>query len=607
VLAPVTRVLLTDALQPPAGYRVDVAVATTYSLDLTALLLAPMTFALHDDDLGDLDAIDPIKLLEAVRRHAEHTTVFVQAGAIAVPSSYRRILTFTEECVHEVTAPGGLFHPKVWILRFSDAAGTLSHRMVCLSRNLTFDRSWDTVLVLDQPDGESIDAQINTAPLARFLGELPRLVTRPLSEARAEQIQSLGLSVQTVSLTAPPGFTAGALLPLGFSWSEKFPLPESVRSATLSPFLDATTARRLGTSSRRPLLISRPETLDRLGAGPLEGIELFVLQRAAEREVGADLEDSTISSSERSVPEGLHAKTFVFEQGRETTMITGSANATGAGMSANVEFDVVLTGPSTSIGVASMWDGSREAPGFSQLCQPYSAPDVAVNPADSEATGWAIEQYHAQLAVHGLVAAVTALLDDSYRLELTLPSIPSPGVTTVWPITLPAATWSRDIGQMPVAWQPLSVGSITPMFVVSTTAGTGAARCTVAAVLTAELVGDPEHRRRDALADVLRTQADVLRYLAFLLGDAALSGGVSLGEPGSWLFGDGPGGFRHDIVLFEPLVKALADGGGALKRVASLHEDLVKLPNGAELVPEGWEELWQAVWSAHLQHAEQAG
>ncbi len=125
MLRPETRTLLSDALRPPLGFQVDLAVATTYSLDLTAMLLAPMTFALHDDDVSDLDTVDPIKLLEAVRRYADLTTVFAQAGAIAVPSSYRRILTFAEDCVHEVSSPSGLFHPKTWTLRFSDGHGSL--------------------------------------------------------------------------------------------------------------------------------------------------------------------------------------------------------------------------------------------------------------------------------------------------------------------------------------------------------------------------------------------------------------------------------------------------------------------------------------------------
>lgn len=602
MLAPETRVLLTDALQPPAGQRVEMAVATTYSLDLTALLLAPMTFALHDDDMVDIEAIDPIKLLEAVRRHAEHTTVFVQAGAIAVPGTYRRILTFAEECVREVTAsrPDRLFHPKIWVLRFTGTTSGTTHRLVCLSRNLTFDRSWDTVLVLDEHDGVSTDAHIATAPLVRFLGELPKLTTRPLSDSRTEQLSSLQSTLAKVTLAAPPGVTTANLLPLGFEWSDPLSLPRSSRSVVISPFLDITTARRIAASSPAPLLLSRPETLDRIGAGPLAGSQLFVLQRAAEREVGADLDEPAPEGRLNSVPEGLHAKTFIFEQNDTATVVTGSANATGAGLDGNVEFDVILTGPTASFGVDSFWAGSKEAPGFARLCQPHAPPQEGLGAAADEQTTWEIERYHALLAAGRPVAEVTDLAEEGYGLRLLLADEPSPGTTTVRPITLPEAGWTRDIDKARLEWNKLGVASITPLFVVSTTAGTGSERSTVAAVLTAELHGDPEQRRRDALADILRTQGDVLRYLAFLLGDPALLAGTGADGAGSWLFGDGPSGTRHDIVLFEPLVRALADGGSALARIASLHDELAKLPNADELVPEGWDELWSAVWSAHL-------
>lgn len=601
MLVPETRVLLSDALQPPLGCRVDIAGATTYSLDLTALLLAPMTFAMHDDDLGDLDAIDPIKLLESVRRHAEHTTVFVQAGAIAVPSTYRRILTFTEECVHEVIAPNPdrLFHPKIWALRFADAGGTYTHRLVCLSRNLTFDRSWDTVLVLDEDDEVSTGAKIDTAPLVRFIGELPQLATRPLPKTRADQLVSLQQSLSVVSLSAPAGVISGSLLPLGFDWSDPFPFPAAHRTAVISPFLDVVTSRRIASSSPQPLLLSRAETLERIGAGPLKGAEPFVLQRAAERDIGADLDEPAPKVRVDSVPEGLHAKTFIFEQRGQTTLVTGSANATAAGMAGNVEFDAVLIGPTSLLGVDSFWGSGKEVPGFSRLCQPYTLPEDGVGGSAEEATTWLIDQYHAVLAQQMPVADVLDLGDDGYGLRLQLADIPSPGTTTVRPVTLPEAGWIRDIVQPPLEWLKLGIASITPLFVVSTTAGKGAARTTVAAVLTAELRGDPEHRRRDALADALRTQSDVLRYLAFLLGDAALAGGA--GTHGtSWVFGDGPGGSRQDVVLFEPLVRALAEGGSALSRVASLHDELKKLPNADELVPQGWDELWGAVWSAHV-------
>ena len=150
-LTPETRVLLTDALQPPAGYRVETAVGTTYSLNLTALLLAPLSFALFDQGNADeIGTVDPIRLLEAVRRYADHTTVFCQAGGIHVPSNYRSILTFVEDSVLEAmpSHEGAIFHPKVWAIRFIDQGNNRIHRVIILSRNMTFDRSWDTACLL---------------------------------------------------------------------------------------------------------------------------------------------------------------------------------------------------------------------------------------------------------------------------------------------------------------------------------------------------------------------------------------------------------------------------------------------------------------------------
>lgn len=197
------------------------------------------------------------------------------------------------------------------------------------------------------------------------------------------------------------------------------------------------------------------------------------------------------------------------------------------------------------------------------------------------------------------MATVSAAGDSTYSLELALPDVPSPGTTTVWPVSVPGSTWSRRFGQDALRWGPVGLATITPFYVVSTAAGTGSSRCTIACVLTADLLGDPPERRRDALGDILRNQADVLRYLAFLLGDPTLISGAAADGGEGWMFGDLPSGSRQDIVLFEPLIRAMAQGSSALTRVRALYDDLILLPNAAELLPEGWDELWQAVWTAH--------
>src|SRR4051794_29808751 len=138
VLNPDGRHLLTDALRPPTGWRLDVAVATTYTLDLTSLLLAPLSMAAYDHAEEGIDNAAPHELLEAIRRYAERTTVFCQAGGIHVPSTYRKLVVFAEQSVVEVAPPvGRTFHPKIWVLRFTNAAGAITHRLLCLSRNLT--------------------------------------------------------------------------------------------------------------------------------------------------------------------------------------------------------------------------------------------------------------------------------------------------------------------------------------------------------------------------------------------------------------------------------------------------------------------------------------
>ncbi|NLE95464.1 MAG: hypothetical protein GX600_07270 [Dehalococcoidia bacterium] len=48
MLAPTERSLLLDHFRPPDGYRFDIALGTTYSLDLVALMMVPLAFTFLD-------------------------------------------------------------------------------------------------------------------------------------------------------------------------------------------------------------------------------------------------------------------------------------------------------------------------------------------------------------------------------------------------------------------------------------------------------------------------------------------------------------------------------------------------------------------------------
>src|SRR5262245_48755270 len=93
--------LLLSALQPPQGTSIDAAIGATFTLDLTALLTIPVA-ASFDLIHGEHE---PADLLETVRRYADRTILFCQAGAISVPPRYRAAHTFVEDTVVEVRRP----------------------------------------------------------------------------------------------------------------------------------------------------------------------------------------------------------------------------------------------------------------------------------------------------------------------------------------------------------------------------------------------------------------------------------------------------------------------------------------------------------------------
>lgn len=603
-LTPETRVMLTDALRPPAGYRVDVAVGTTYSLNLTALLLAPLSFALFDQgNAEEISAVDPIRLLEAVRRHADHTTVFCQAGGIHVPGNYRSILTFVEDSVVEVVAPrkGAIFHPKIWVIRFSDPDGHYLHRVVILSRNLTLDRSWDTALILDEDEGGQIDA----APAAAFVGQLPSLCIQPLTAARSAEIASLVESLASVRLAAPAPFRTGILIPIGMTGERIWPFPDhGTRLLAISPFLTKSAVAALGKVAAEKTLVSRTESLELVGATALDGWQINVLQRLAEVDPGDDVDDVSAPALDGFLEshEGLHAKTFIIDTGGgQSSVVTGSANLTSPTWGTNVEFDAVLHGPTVACGVEAVLNGSPEAPGLSRILEEYTVIEESGANDASIATSYELERFHQQLAENHPTLRVDSLDADrvTATLELVIPA-DAPGVSQIWIASLTAETYAQPLGS-PLLWTIAPI-NVTPFIAIETTLESGGTKVIRRCVLKASLTGAIDSRRTDAVFNILTSKEDVLRYLVFLLGDpsydalfAQLAGVDGERYSGS----DRPTLTSADVALFEPLVRATGRDEDALARVASLIEDLRALPNGNELVPDGFEDLWDVVWQVH--------
>ena len=106
-LTPHDRTQLLESLRPPASYRLHTAIATTYSVDLMAMMVAPVGFTLFDIDPNaeDFAKQDPLEIVEAIRRHANQIVLFHEAGRIAVPRQHRPLFAYLEDRLIAVQAP----------------------------------------------------------------------------------------------------------------------------------------------------------------------------------------------------------------------------------------------------------------------------------------------------------------------------------------------------------------------------------------------------------------------------------------------------------------------------------------------------------------------
>ena len=269
-----------------------------------ALLVVPLAFTFFDwEQEGGEPTRDPNALLEAIRRHADRIHVFCQAGHIAVPNANRMLFNYLETSVHEVRAvrEGGIFHPKVWLVRYVADQGPKKYRMLCASRNLTFDRSWDTVLVLDGVAGNR--ATKKNKKLSRFINSLHEMTVHALSNETKGTLVDLAGELDRVEFELPNHIDEIEFWPLGLSGKQdSWPFPKRAdRGLVISPFVTEKTLKLLNIASEQTL-VSRSEELDPLNPGSMEGYEIFTLSEGAdlEQEQGAIPDEGVGVSTELS-------------------------------------------------------------------------------------------------------------------------------------------------------------------------------------------------------------------------------------------------------------------------------------------------------------------
>lgn len=607
MLRPDDRKLLFESLRPPLGYDFDQAIGTTYSLDLLALLTVPLAFTLFavDSEDGRVSA-HPLAMLDAVRGHADRITLFCQAAQINVPPHDQLLYAHLEPSVVEVAASrrGGVFHPKVWLLRFVADGEPTRYRLLCLSRNLTFDRSWDTLLALDGTVANRQRAISANHPIGDFIEALPELALRDLSPRVADRVALFESELRRVKWEHPEGVEELQFWPLGIPGYSDWPFDGRIdRLLVVSPFLGSARLERLA-DGREAILVSRPESLEQVGETGVAGYErTLVLTDTAEPEP-----DDERVATEQADGElvGLHAKVYVAEAGREASVWVGSANATTAGFDLNVEFLVELVGGKRVLGIDQLLEPVAGEMRFADLLEEYrppaqAAPETIATALERDADG--IKQALAASLMRA--AVVGGDRDSGYAVALfgeldpvDLSQVPK---LLAWPITLARGSAERvepDAAPL-VRFEAIALESLTCFWAFELVLERDGFTHESRFVLQLPLENEPDGRRKAILRRLLSDRAGVLRYLLFLLQSAQdpIAAAIAAGSLGQADADDGTGRLFGTDAVLELLLKTLDRDPEQLDRVAQVIRDLQE-EGEEELLPEGFDEIWMPVWQA---------
>jgi len=300
---------------------------------------------------------------------------------------------------------------------------------------------------------------------------------------------------------------------------------------------------------------------------------------------------------------GLHAKITVVERGSKSHLIIGSPNATDSAYGGNVEFAIEIIGPKRQFGIDAIMGIPDDADGLLSILEQYPTGGGATPDPQDDLIRKLKNQLRALAEIPFSLKVEPE--SDHYRLnlfsekplqlnlqyELSAALITNPGVAKSLTNQTKANVW----------FEPVQLSDITPFVVVTirdAKNSTPSNPLELATVIPVQLLNDPADRLDVVLARQVDTPEKFLKFLALLLGltDASALLGLINGDNET---GRGWGnGASLGAGVFELLLNALAKRPQSIIELKPLVDRLRNTAQGADILPPGFAQLWDAITSA---------
>lgn len=581
-----------NLLMPPEGFQLDNAIATSYSLDLDALISIPVAlYFAHSLDLNVKQ--DVVQVLDSIRRASDTVKVFCQKGQIKVPETQHRLYSFIEPCVVQVPpTQKDSFHPKVWVIRFKNNYKEIKYRVIVLSRNLTFDRSWDVAFQLE---GDCIHDRTNnfrnTKPLIDFINYLSGF----------EKITWLKYFLADLGKTefkiTSNEFEDFKFLPTGFDgYRENILFDNHVYDDLLiiSPFITNGGLEIAKEHSRvKPTLFSREFELKKINREVLTHFSTYHLSIdfvEGEEKLEVDTEENILSQHQ-----DLHAKVYAYKNGWDAYLLLGSANCSKRAMENNIEFMIQLKGKNSKIGPDAIF--SELVNKDLQIFQQYSGEEeLSEQEKLLEEQEQELQKLKIELVNTALKARASKQEDSNFQidLEFNLKRIKAnPKIEITTNLLNSKQTQVLQVGENN-NWAVYNIGELDLSCFLILELKLKGSSVILRFAMKIEIANLPSTRSTKIFRDIISNTANFFKYIRFLLAENYWDEQLSFGE-GNGKHSDGsPFEFYFsEEPIYENMLKAVSREPEKLAEIKKVMDKLSEEENKEiPIIPQDFKELW---------------
>ena len=586
-------------LAPPAGYDLDLAVGTTYSLDLDALVGASLAVGFSEETDSEL-MNNPVCLLEALRSTGDKVALFCEGGQIHLPNRVTALYILLEKMVFSVktakrrgSAKFPTFHPKFWLIRYKNNNGDLKYRIIVLSRNLTFDRSWDITYYLEgHVTKEPSDKNEPVCDFLRYL--LSQLPGDENGRVKAKGIRALIKELPNVVFeTEEKAFYDYEFIPNGvrnsaggfYSFDKTDLFQDTFHEILIiSPFLSGDIIRNFNERNNgslikdaRYMLITREMSLSRLKPRDVSNFVIYTM-----RDQVIDGETAISEEAQEIRKQDIHAKIYMVRKYASTDLYLGSLNASQSGVHTSIEFMIRLQSKNRYLNMDKMKADlfGSEKDGSDNPFQEVTLQNAIIDEEDEKEK--VLDSVIKEINRSNPSAIVRPEDDEHYAVSVHFDNCDTKGFRVM---VRPLLSKKTEDFNHDIVFGGLTVTQLSEFYVVSVSDG----EHNVERVLIIPTEGMPEDREKQVISSVVSNRDCFYRYIAFLLGDDAILTVLETNAAEGNSHGSMARQSSHIPALYEKMLQTAAVNPERFKGI----EYLMRTISEDGIIPEDFKKLYE--------------